>query len=102
MRMRRTRHENTDEARRLFLKSAVASAGSAALASCASGPATAADTVYVNGKIITADRGFSIAQAVAIASGRFIAVGSNDDILKFVGPNTLKVDLGGKTAIPGL
>ena len=88
--------------RRLFLKTAAASAGTMALASCASGPAHAADAVYVNGRIVTADRNFSIAQAVAVSNGRFVAVGTNEDVRKLAGPNTITVDLGGKTVIPGL
>lgn len=67
------------------------------------GPAVApADAVYLNGKVITADAGFSIAQAVAIKDGRFVAVGSSSDIERYVGPDTEAVDLAGKTVIPGL
>jgi hypothetical protein len=100
--MRERSPEVADAGRRLFLQSAIASAGTLALASCASNPGSAADTVYVNGRIITADKHFSIAQAVAITGGRFVAVGTNEEILKLAGPNTFKVDLGGKTVIPGL
>jgi predicted amidohydrolase YtcJ len=94
--------ERADAGRRLFLKSAAASAGALALASCASGPDTAADAVYTNGKIVTADRSFTIAQAVAVRNGRFMAVGANEDILKLAAPSTLRIDLAGKTVIPGL
>ena len=38
------------------------------------------DTVLLNGKIITVDEEFSIAEAVAIKDGRFVAVGSNAQI----------------------
>jgi len=34
--------------------------------------------VYVNGKIITADKAFSIAQAVAVKEGKFVGVGTSD------------------------
>jgi predicted amidohydrolase YtcJ len=61
-----------------------------------------ADVVLTNGKIITVDNRFTIAQAVAIRGDRFIAVGSNADINKLAGPNTRRVDLGGKAVIPGL
>jgi len=40
----------------------------------------AADVVLTNGKIITVDNKFAIAQAVAIRGDRFVAVGSNADI----------------------
>jgi len=41
------------------------------------------------------------AEAVAIANGRFLALGSNDEIKAYVGPNTQIIDLGGRLAIPG-
>jgi len=66
------------------------------------GQQPAADVVLTNGKIITVDNKFTIAQAVAIRGDRFIAVGSNADINKLAGPNTRRVDLGGKAVIPGL
>ncbi len=63
---------------------------------------TPADTILTNGKIITVDDRFSIAQAVAIRGDRFVAVGTNQDIAKLAGPNTRRIDLGGKAVIPGL
>ena len=35
------------------------------------------DTILLNGKMVTVDEDFSIAEAVAIKDGKFIAVGSN-------------------------
>jgi predicted amidohydrolase YtcJ len=61
-----------------------------------------ADTILVNGHIVTVDARFSTAQAVAIANGRFAAVGSNADIRTLAGPNTTTIDLHGQTVIPGL
>jgi predicted amidohydrolase YtcJ len=60
------------------------------------------DIIFVNGKIVTADRDFSIVEAVAIRDGRFLAVGSNAEIDRLAGPATQRVDLKGKTALPGL
>jgi predicted amidohydrolase YtcJ len=60
------------------------------------------DTVLVNGHIITVDAGFTIAEAVAIADGRFTAVGTNASIRKMAGPATTTIDLRGRTVIPGL
>jgi predicted amidohydrolase YtcJ len=60
------------------------------------------DTILTNGKIITVDDRFSIAQAVAIRGDRFVAVGTNQDIARLAGPNTRRIDLGGKAVIPGL
>ena len=60
------------------------------------------DLVLSNGKIITVDERFTIAQAVAIRGERIVAVGTNQEITRLAGPNTRKVDLLGKSVIPGL
>ncbi len=60
------------------------------------------DAMLSNGKIITVDERFTIAQAVAIRADHIIAVGSNADIARLGGPNTRRIDLKGKTVIPGL
>src|SRR5262249_10564890 len=65
-------------------------------------PAAPPDTILVNGHVVTVDARFSIAEAVAIAGGRFTAVGSNADIRKLAGPKTSTIDLRGQTVIPGL
>lgn len=61
-----------------------------------------ADKVYINGRIITVDAKNSTAQAVAVKAGKILAVGSVNDINKLKSANTVVVDLGGKTVIPGL
>jgi predicted amidohydrolase YtcJ len=60
------------------------------------------DLVFSNGKIITVDERFTIAQAVAIRGDRVVAVGTNQEITQLAGPNTRRIDLRGRTAIPGL
>ena len=60
------------------------------------------DLVLTNGKIITVDNEFTIAQAVAIKGDRFVAVGTSQDIARLAGPATRRIDLGGKAVIPGL
>ena len=73
------------------------------LAACATKPPSAPpDLVLYNGKIVTVDPSFAIAQAVAIGSGRFVAVGTNDAVRQTAGPATRQIDLGGRTVIPGL
>jgi len=62
----------------------------------------APDLVLTNGKIITVDERFSIAQAVAIRGDRIVATGTNQEIGLLAGPNTRRIDLRGKAAIPGL
>ena len=61
-----------------------------------------ADTILINGHVITVDARFSIAQAIAIADGRFTAVGSDAAIRTLAGPATKTIDLHGQTVIPGL
>jgi predicted amidohydrolase YtcJ len=60
------------------------------------------DTILHNAKIITVDESFSIAEAVAINKGRIEMVGSSSEILKSAAPHTQKIDLKGKTVLPGL
>jgi len=61
-----------------------------------------ADLVFTNGKIITVDERFSIAQAVAIRGDRIVATGTNQEIALLAGANTRRIDLKGKAVIPGL
>ena len=61
----------------------------------------APDIILSNGKIITVDQTFSIAQAVAIRGDRIVAVGSNQEINRLAGPSTRRIDLRGRSVIPG-
>ncbi len=61
-----------------------------------------ADVVLLNGKIVTVDDQFHVAEALAIKGERIMDVGHNADIEKLKGPNTQAVDLRGRTVIPGL
>ncbi|MGH7488717.1 MAG: amidohydrolase family protein, partial [bacterium] len=74
------------------------------LAACLSSVAWAqtADLILMNGKIITVDDRFAIAQALAIKGERVIATGSSAAIEKLRGPQTQLVDLQSRTVIPGL
>ncbi len=71
---------------------------------CAAVPAWGqdADSVLVNGKILTVDAQSSIREALAVRDGRIVAVGSSADLRKLVGPRTRTIDLMGRTVIPGL
>jgi predicted amidohydrolase YtcJ len=73
------------------------------LAACASQPPSAPpDIVLYNGKIVTVDASFSVAQAVAIRGDRFVAVGATEALRRTAGPDTRQIDLAGRTVIPGL
>jgi hypothetical protein len=54
-----------------------------------------------NGNILTVDAQQPRAQAAAIADGRLLAVGGNDDVLALATARTKKIDLAGKTVTPG-
>jgi predicted amidohydrolase YtcJ len=62
----------------------------------------APDLLFTNGKIITVDERFTIAQAIAVKGDRIVAVGSSQEIAKLAGPATRTIDLRGRAAIPGL
>lgn len=63
--------------------------------------AQSADMVLLNGKIFTSDTNQLYAQALAIKGNKILAVGSNTAIQKFTNAKTRKIDLKGKTVIPG-
>ena len=63
---------------------------------------TAPDLILTNGKIVTVDERFTIAQAIAVRGDRVIAVGSNAEIGRLAGPPTRRIDLRGRTVLPGL
>lgn len=69
--------------------------GAAAAANTARAAVEAPELVLSNGHF------WGGAQAVAIANGRFVAVGSNDEIKSLATGATTKIDLGGKTVVPG-
>ncbi|MBZ5605735.1 MAG: amidohydrolase family protein, partial [Acidobacteriia bacterium] len=64
--------------------------------------APAADLVLRNGKIVTLDPAHPQAQALAITTGKIVAVGSNAQIASQIQSSTKVIDLGGKLATPGL
>jgi hypothetical protein len=59
------------------------------------------DRIFFNGKIVTVDDHFTIEEAVAIKEDRFVAIGRTKEVLALAGPKTEKIDLEGKTALPG-
>src|SRR5438128_2395558 len=62
----------------------------------------APDLILTNGKVVTVDERFTIAQAIAIKGDRFVAVGSNQEINALAGPNTKRIDLRGRSVVPGM
>ena len=105
-----------EKTRRLLLKAAGAAGAAGVLSAArpdtgaAQGPlqiparagTSAADLILTNGKIITVDPAFTIAQAIAIAGDRIVAVGPDAAMAAMASPTTRVVDLKGKTVIPGI
>lgn len=81
------------------LTAVLAAVGVAAAARQASVPP---DLLLVNGHVLTVDRGFSTAEAVAVTGERITAVGTSVELRRRAGPATRTIDLGGRTLIPGL
>lgn len=61
-----------------------------------------ADLVLLNGKILTVDDRFRIVQAMAVRGGRVLATGTNNQVLRHAGEKTERIDLAGRTVLPGL
>ena len=61
-----------------------------------------ATLILTHGRIHTLDRQNPLADAVAIADGKILAVGSHDRIMSFAADGTQIIDLKGHTVIPGL
>jgi predicted amidohydrolase YtcJ len=64
--------------------------------------ASVADLIIDNAKIATQDAKRSFAHAVAIKDGRFLFVGTSEGVSAHRGPQTMVIDAGGRTIIPGL
>lgn len=87
--------------RRRFL---ISCAGAAATAGCAAGRRDrgAADLVVLNGKVLTVDPGFTVAEAAAVRDGVFCYVGPTRGARDLIGPATRVIDAGGGSVVPGI
>jgi predicted amidohydrolase YtcJ len=59
------------------------------------------DLILHGGKIITLDRSSRLAQAVSVRSGHVVAVGDDAALLKDAAPTTRRIDLAGRSVLPG-
>lgn len=67
-----------------------------------SGGELAPDLVLLNGRVLTQDDDLPAAEAFACKGGRFLAVGSVDDISNLIAPGkTTTLDASGMTVLPG-
>ncbi len=122
--MSQNHHHHHHLSRRDFLKLGGAALGGAALA-CGGGeklleltavptsslptaqaPTLAAgefaDSILVNGNIVTMDANRSTVQALAVKNGLILSVGSDQAVRALAGQGTEVIDLGGRTTTPGL
>lgn len=65
-------------------------------------PPLAADLVMTSGRIATLDPQARVVEAMAMLNGRIVALGTDGDVSALVGPKTRRIDLAGRTAIPGI
>ena len=63
---------------------------------------TKTDLILRNGRVATQDQRRSFAAAAAIKDGKFLAVGTDQEVLALRGDKTQVIDVGGRTVIPGL
>ena len=59
------------------------------------------DLALVDGRVVTLDPDVPDAEAIAVRGGRIAAVGSTDEALEHVTPETEVIDLDGRAALPG-
>jgi predicted amidohydrolase YtcJ len=62
------------------------------------------DMILHGGHVLTADRddaNFTVAQAVAVRDGKFLAVGTTAEMKGLAGPKTRQIDLQGGSVLPG-
>jgi len=72
-----------------------------ALAAGQSAQVQPADLVLRSGRIVTLDDDLPEVEALAARDGAIVALGSNADVARFVGPSTEVIDLAGQLAVPG-
>jgi predicted amidohydrolase YtcJ len=65
------------------------------------GSTPTADTVFINGKVVTVNSRDEVAEALSIGGNRILRVGHRPYVEQTVGPGTKVVDLKGRSLIPG-
>jgi len=60
-----------------------------------------ATLVLNNGRVVTADDARPVAEAIAVNGDTIVALGTNAEIGRYIGPATQVINLAGQTAIPG-
>ena len=63
---------------------------------------TVADMIVHGAKITTLEERAPLAEAFAVAGERFLAVGGENEVMGWRGPDTVLIDVAGRRVIPGL
>jgi predicted amidohydrolase YtcJ len=72
------------------------------ITACSNSKKEKADLVIINGKVLTIDKDYPMAQAIAIKGEKIIAVGTTREISGMIDKNSTRVlDVGGRLVIPG-
>jgi predicted amidohydrolase YtcJ len=90
--------------RRDFLKSVAAAASLTALMpqeGMAEAASTGSTTVFTNANVLTVDKEFSEAEAIAVRGNRILAVGTDGEVRAVAGSDATVIDVGRKTILPG-
>ena len=72
-----------------------------ALVGCQTSASTPADMVMRNGYVYTVDGKNSVQQAIAVAGGKIVYVGSDEGVASYIGTQTQLIDLAGRMLMPG-
>ena len=104
--MSRLLDKNLSRAEFLKLSGAAAAAGLGAAAGCQPAGSSRPDLIVHNARVYTSEYSegaetMDQAEAFAVQHGKFVAVGSNDEIMNLAGPGVEVVDAGGMTVTPG-
>jgi predicted amidohydrolase YtcJ len=60
-----------------------------------------AELAFLGGSVITVDPTRPRAEAIAVAGGRIVAVGTDREVAELIGPTTDVIELEGRTVLPG-
>lgn len=63
---------------------------------------TAADLILIDGEVLTVDRGFTVAQAIAVLGSEVLATGATSELMQLADKDTRVIELGGRTVLPGI
>lgn len=88
--------------RTIVMKMVVAAIAFGVLLSAVLAQQPAPDLVLFNGKVFTSNAKQPHAEALAIRGERIVAVGSSKEIAALASKETKRIDLGGRTVIPGI